>query len=154
MRFNQLPIPKILQTLHKINTSEGLDLSTDKLEAIQKMNRSDMRSMINYMQTIQINMQNIITNAVWEKFTTVIETKSIKDITTRFNHISTVYNMQEIDIIKTYFNFIIRNHKKYVTHELLSLVEKLLHCNCKLPKYLKQYFIIHIKTLFIKYSSL
>tara|TARA_Y100001958_G_scaffold160016_1_gene165239 strand:+ start:5958 stop:6899 length:942 start_codon:yes stop_codon:yes gene_type:complete len=149
MHFNQLPIPKILQTLHKINTSEGLDLSSDKLEAIQKMNRSDMRSMINYMQTIQINMQNIITNEVWENFTEIVKTASNNDITTTFNDIATKYNMQVLDIIKTYFNYIIRNHKKYVTHELLSLVEKLLHCNCKTQHYLKPYFILHIKKIFV-----
>ena len=152
MRFNQLPIPNILQSLHKINIIECLDIPSKKLEAIQKMYRSDMRSMINYMQTIQINMQNIITNDVWEKFTTVIETRSIKDITHCFDQIIAVYNMQVIDVIKTYSNYIIRNHKKYVTHDLLALVEKLLHCNCKIQKYLKSYFITHIKTIFAKGS--
>jgi replication factor C subunit 3/5 len=150
MRFNQLPIPNILQSLQKINMMEGIGLRPEQLESIQKMYRSDMRSMINYMQTIQVNMQTIITNKVWAKLTTVIETGNIEAITNNFNHILSEYNMQVIDLIKTYFNYIIRNHEKYVTSDLLNLVEKLLHCNCKISKYLKQYFIIHIKIIFTK----
>ena len=150
MRFNQLPTTNILQTLHKISHSEGLHLSSDKLEAIQKMYKSDMRSMINYMQTIQLNMQNIITDEVWSKFTSVIEKESIHAITTNFDNIAEKYNIQTLDIIKTYFNYIIRNHKKYVTCDLISLVEKLLHCNCKTSNHLKQYFIINIKSIFTK----
>lgn len=147
MRFNQLPVLNIIHTLDKINLDENVGLDKHQLETIQKRFCSDMRSMINYMQMIQINMQNIITDNILDKITSYLKTKSKEDMIKLFDSIILTYNISILEIIKAYFTYIIRNHKEYVTKDFLVFIEKLLHCNCKSPLLLKHYFIIHMKKI-------
>tara|TARA_Y100000389_G_scaffold143125_1_gene141251 strand:- start:7 stop:933 length:927 start_codon:yes stop_codon:yes gene_type:complete len=147
MRFNQLPVSNIIDTLTKINIKENIGLDNNQLETIQKKYCSDMRSMINYMQMIQVNMQAVITDNILEKMTKNLKNKTTNDMLHLFDSIVLSYNTNIIEIIKTYFTYIIRNHKKYVTNDMLVFIEKLLHCNCQSPALLKRYFIIHMKKL-------
>ena len=50
IRFNDLPRDDVYRYLEHINKNEGLDFKREDLENIQKLFRSDMRSMINYIQ--------------------------------------------------------------------------------------------------------
>lgn len=147
MRFNQLPVLNIINTLDKINVNEKVGLEQHQLETIQKRFCSDMRSMINYMQMIQINMQNIITDNILDKITSYLKTKSKEDMIKLFDTIILTYNISILEIIKAYFTYIIRNHKEYVTTDFLLFIEKLLHCKCQSPFLVKQYFIIHMKKI-------
>jgi len=147
MRFNQLPIFNILQTLTKINIEEKIGLDGNQLETIQKKFCSDMRSMINYMQMIQINIQTVITDNVLGTITDCLINNTKKDMLNLFDTIVLTYNISVIEIIKAYFTYIIRNHKEYVSNDLLAFIEKLLHCNCTSYSLIKHYFIIHMKIL-------
>ena len=51
LRFNQLPELEIINFLNIINEKEGLNFSNENIELIQKLFNSDIRSMINYMQS-------------------------------------------------------------------------------------------------------
>ncbi len=53
IRFNQLPIPDMIQFLTKISTSENLTISETVMMNIQRQFQSDVRSMINMLQTYQ-----------------------------------------------------------------------------------------------------
>jgi replication factor C subunit 3/5 len=53
LRFNQLPKEEIIEFLKKISDVENLNLSKQSLESIQKIYKSDIRSMINFMQSNQ-----------------------------------------------------------------------------------------------------
>lgn len=53
LRFNQLPEKEIVAFLKKISISENLNMSDKTLECIQKQRKSDVRSMINFIQTNQ-----------------------------------------------------------------------------------------------------
>lgn len=75
LRFNQLPKEEIIKFLKNISISENLNLSENSLECIQKLYKSDIRSMINFMQSNQdivkqnINNDfkfNIIDNNIWK----------------------------------------------------------------------------------------
>ena len=147
MRFNQLPVVNIINTLHKINISEKVGLDTSQLEKIQKRFCSDMRSMINYMQMIQINMQNIITDSILDKITIYLQTKTEKDTLSLLDSIILNYNISILEIIKAYFTYIIRTREDYVTKDFLVFVEKLLHCNCQSHFLIKKYFIICMKKI-------
>ena len=58
LRFNQLPHNEIHVFLKKINESENLNYSDDILHSIHKLFNSDMRSMINYMQSNETSINN------------------------------------------------------------------------------------------------
>ena len=53
LRFNQLPYQEIIKFLKIINENENLKLSDQQIEDIQFNFKSDIRSMINYMQSNQ-----------------------------------------------------------------------------------------------------
>jgi len=75
LRFNQLPKNEIIQFLKNISTCENLHLSDKSLDCIQQLFKSDIRSMINFIQSNQdvlkinddgIYKFSIIENEVWE----------------------------------------------------------------------------------------
>ena len=53
LRFNQLPKDEIITFLTHISDSENLNMSQKTLSCIQKLYKSDIRSMINFMQSKQ-----------------------------------------------------------------------------------------------------
>jgi len=62
LRFNQLPKENIIEFLRHISLSEKLNLTDNSLSCIQKLYKSDIRSMINFMQSNQdIVKYNVIT---------------------------------------------------------------------------------------------
>lgn len=52
LRFNQLPENEIIKFLNIINENENLQYTLDTIYLIQKLFKSDIRSMINYMDQI------------------------------------------------------------------------------------------------------
>jgi DNA polymerase III delta prime subunit len=157
MRFNQLPHTKIISFLQKINASEKLDACDAVLASIQRHFNSDIRSMINYMQSNQhhIHECQVITNDVWENIlkilltTTTTTNAKIKSnlIISKFNQISLIYNIDRKNMIKNFLNYIIRNYTQYINCNFLNFVEHITHIQeCK-TEYLLQYFVLKIMTL-------
>ena len=69
LRFNQLPEEDIILFLSSISTKESLNINITSITAIQKLYKSDIRSMINFIQSNQdiINSNfHIIDNNVWQ----------------------------------------------------------------------------------------
>jgi replication factor C subunit 3/5 len=136
LRFNQLPTNDIIIFLKNISVSENLNLSDETLINIQKLYKSDIRSMINFMQSNQYIIKldnnqiklNIVDNLIWE---TLIQKLSKKENINKLNEyiysISKTYNIDKKNIIKDFLNYIIRNKSQYVTSEFLNFVENLLH---------------------------
>ena len=163
MRFNQLPENDILKFLQKINQNENLKIRDDILISIQKHFMSDIRSMINYMQSNQdlIHECKIIKNELWVQLTkylkkttkTTKNTKSIKidSILKKINKISREYNIEPKNIIKNYLNYIIRNYP--ITTELLYNIENIMHVqDCK-TEHLLNYMIYKLKIFFTQNNA-
>jgi len=156
MRFNQLPHSKIISFLQKINVSEKLNADDTVLVSIQRHFNSDIRSMINYMQSNQhhIHECQVITNEVWEnilKMLTMTTTTGAKMksnvIISKMNEISLIYNIDRKNMIKNFLNYIIRNYTQYVNCNFLNFVEHITHIQeCK-TEYLLKYFVLKIMTL-------
>lgn len=148
MRFNQLPETDILKFLQKININENLKIKDEILVSIQKHFVSDIRSMINYMQSNHDIIQEckIVKTELWVKLTDDFKkNKKHADIVKKINKISRDYNMEQKNIIKNYLNYIIRNYK--VTSELLNNIENVMHINdCKTHHILN--YIVDKLTLF------
>ena len=136
LRFNQLPKDDIIQFLNHISESEKLNISLKSLSCIQKLYKSDIRSMINFMQSNQdiVKLQNnepilyIIDSDVWENIIEMILKRENIEVVKNYIHkISTEYNIDKKNIINDFLNYIIRNKSKYVSKDFLNFVENLMH---------------------------
>ena len=137
LRFNQLPKDDIIKFLFHISESEKLNLNEKSLSCIQKLYKSDIRSMINFMQSNQDivksqnttnNDFNIIDNEVWENLINKIKQKDNLDSLNNYIHdISNKYNIDKKNIIKDFLNYIIRNNKICLTNKFLNMVENIMH---------------------------
>jgi len=134
IRFNQLPKEDIHTFIKHITHSENLVLSDTVIDTIQKNYHSDIRSMINFIQlnqNITVWEENIITDAVWNSIHEMLlsENKNIKQLVLTIHEISIQYNMDKKNIIKHFFNYIIRKKSEYISHNFLNFVEKIMHSN-------------------------
>lgn len=150
IRFNQLPKQKIHEFIREICIKENVDLSDQTIDNIQNLHKSDIRSMINFIQLNQnviVQQSNIINNELWQKLYDLFaekyeekETQKIK-IKKFINHLSIQYNIDKKQIIKDYYNYLILNHLEQVTPETLDKMEIVIHnydCNINV---LINYFI-------------
>jgi replication factor C subunit 3/5 len=137
LRFNQLPKDDIVSFLKHISDSENLNISHKSLTSIQKLYKSDIRSMINFMQSNQdiINYDSkheasicIIDNDIWENIIEMItKREKLETICDYVHSISIKYNIDKKNIIKDFLNYIIRNKPKSINSEFLQFVENLMH---------------------------
>ena len=140
LRFNQLPKEDIIGFLKHISDSEKLNMSYNSLSCIQKLYKSDIRSMINFMQSNQdiVKKQvtssneeqtfNIIGDNIWliiiEK---IAKREKLENICSFVHSISIKYNIDKKNIIKDFLNYIIRNNSNVINNEFLNFVENLMH---------------------------
>ena len=140
LRFNQLPKNEIFKFLKNISDSEKLNLNETSLHNIIQLYNSDIRSMVNFIQSNQQivnfkseNICNIIDNSIWENIICKIEIKENLDSITKYIHeISIKYNIDKKNLIKDFFNYIIRNKTNIISIDFLNFVENLVHtpdCN-------------------------
>jgi replication factor C subunit 3/5 len=145
IRFNQLPKQDIYKFVNNIAINENLDLSDLTIEKIQQIYNSDIRSIINFIQlhqNIKIWDTNIITDTIWEKIYELLKTKSSPTKTIEYiNEVSMQYNMDKKNILKNYFNYIIRKRKEMITPDFLKSVEVIMHSNDSNIEYIIKYFI-------------
>jgi len=150
LRFNQLPREEIISFLNNISLSENLNFSVKTLSCIQSLYKSDIRSMINFMQSNQ-NLENeclnIIDNEIWDKLLDKLIKKEKMDSVSGFIHtISINYNIDKKNIIKDFLNYIIKTYPKYVNSDFLDFVENLMHSQ-------NQNNNIHVNYLISRLSS-
>jgi len=133
LRFNQLPKNEIINFLSHISSSEKLNMNENTLNCIQKLYKSDIRSMINFMQSNQNIVKDysafhIIDNEVWEKLIEMLKKReNLNNIKSFVHNMSIQYNIDKKNIIKDFLNYIIRNHSQYLCNEFLNFIENLMH---------------------------
>ena len=129
LRFNQLPEEDIINFLTNINECEKLEYSEEALLSIQKLFNSDIRSMINYMQSNEkiISNKKIIKNELWMDLIERIKSKDYKTNVEYINGLTTEYNIEKKNIIKNFLNYIIRYKKQYVNSDFLYFIENVMH---------------------------
>jgi DNA polymerase III delta prime subunit len=141
LRFNQLPEHDIIAFLKNISVSEKLNMTDKSLGLIQKLYKSDIRSMINFMQSnqhIKDDDFNIIDETVWLALYTMIKDKSVPraNIIGFINTTSSRYNIDKKNIIKDFLNYIIRNKAHQISTPFLNFVENIMHFeDCKNSHY-------------------
>lgn len=141
LRFNQLPQESIIDYLENITIKENVPIDRDMLASIQVLHQSDMRSMINYIQTNHIfeNTHTIITNVVWEK---MLEFANEDDVLDCVIEVEETYSLGIIKLIKLFSNYIIRQHQ--ADDSFLNAVEFILHHTCPDESHARHYFIYRL----------
>ena len=136
LRFNQLPEEDIHVFLKHIAYVEKLNINDKIIKSIQQLYKSDIRSMINYMQTNQdvfTSEYKIINNDTLENiYIKIVNNKSLSDFIEYIRKISIDYNIDTKNIIKYLINYIIRFKQEKINKELLDIVEDIMHnknCN-------------------------
>ena len=151
LRFNQLPENDITNFLCNISKAENLNFSNESLQLIQRLYKSDIRSMINFMQSNQ-NMKahefNIIDDSVWDELYKKITLKTDIEVLVKIiNSISLKYNIDTKNIIKDFLNYIIRNYENKTHSQFFDFIENIMHFeNCK-NKYYVNYSLIKLVKL-------
>lgn len=170
MRFNQLPQADIFTFLCKIRDNEQLQLSDENLVAIQQQFHSDIRSMINYIQTNQDDLQNlhVITHNVWDHLVELFQKPAfasasgsvtstishdndpeISHIKTYFREISIKYYMDPRTIIKQFLYYVVRHRTNdFVTTDILHSIEHIIHLHHIRTDYIVHYFILKFREYF------
>lgn len=166
MRFNQLPQADIFAFLCKIRDNEQLQLSDENLVAIQQQFHSDIRSMINYIQTNQDDLQNlhVITHHVWDHLIELFQKSGtgtgtgtavsshgddVTDILSYFREISAKYYMDPRTIIKQFLYYIVRDRtSEFITSEILHSIEHIIHLHQIRTEYIVHYFILKFREYF------
>ena len=151
LRFNQLPENDIIKFLQNISNSENLNLSNNLLRLIQKLYKSDIRSMINFMQSNQ-NIKdygiNIIDDDIWDNlYNKIKQGNELTNLTFFINATSSKYNIDKKNIIKDFLNYIIRKYDYINTPRYLNFVENVIHFeDCK-NSYYVNYSLIKLSSL-------
>jgi len=151
LRFNQLPENDIIKFLNNISVCENLNLTNKSLCLIQKLYKSDIRSMINFIQSNQDLKDEylcIIDDSVWnELFNNIKNGCELPSLIHFINDISRRYNIDKKNIIKDFLNYIIRNKDCLNIPEYFNFVENIIHFeDCK-NSYYVNYSLIKLSKL-------
>ena len=145
LRFDKLPSDKITTFINKVNINENLNLNKNVINNIQQHFKSDIRAMINYMQTNQdiINNNYIISNVNYKKIYEKLKENNYESLNKFIKNLSNDYNLDKKNIIKLFLNYYIKNYNNEITKEKLLIIKNLLHSNITNTELFVNYFIQH-----------
>ena len=142
LRFCQLPKKDTYIFLEKIIKAENLNIKSKQIKSIQIRFKSDIRSMINYLQS---NHNNIgISTAI---FTDKFIEQLIKQLKVKDNKLSIIektcekYNIQKKEFLIQFIAYLISNKPNILTSEFLSSLQFIIHNNMVKEEYLIQYLL-------------
>jgi DNA polymerase III delta prime subunit len=156
LRFNQLPEQDIISFLKNISVSENLNMTDTSLRLIQRLYKSDIRSMINFMQSnqhITDDEFNIIDETVWAELYSKIalhsssNSSNMNPIIAFINNTSSKYNIDKKNIIKDFLNYIIRHKEEHVSPTFLNFVENIMHFEDSKSGHIINYSLSKLSTL-------
>jgi DNA polymerase III delta prime subunit len=129
LRFHQIPPAHILSYLREIATAEKLKLKDSDLMAIQSRFKTDVRSMVNFMQTNQ-NQKTmpVLTQQVYATLLQHIvdKKKSILFLKRHILSLQKTYNMGAHNILTEFITFLICE-RGYSSPSFLDFAEEIVH---------------------------
>lgn len=154
LRFCQLPSSSIYKFLYTIQKKEKLNISKAHLSSIILLFKSDIRSMINFLQSNHEslisgeNINYIITNKIWDDIIKQItSTKKTKKTNNIIKQYAIQYNMGNKCFIKELLIYLIDSNDKYSTVEYLTKFKYIIHNIDINEKYLLNYFFDELQLL-------
>lgn len=154
LRFCKLPESSIYTFLDEIQLKEKLNISKENLTSVITLFKSDIRSMINFLQSnnesliLGNNINYIITNKIWNNIIKeIIKTPDKKKINTIVNNYATQYNMENKSFIKELIIYLINNKKQCLQKKKLRNFRYIIHNIETNEKYLMNYFLDEVRLL-------
>ena len=125
---------------------------------MQQMYKSDIRSMINFMQSNAHSFKHsnkeelyILDNAVLQDIlNNLLKKENAINIENIISHINTINDQRNIDkknILTELINYIIRNNPKYINSKLLNFTENLMHTKIENPNIYLKYSIFKLTSI-------
>ena len=153
LRFCQLPEEKIFNFLNEIQKKESLNINKETLVAIQYMFKSDIRSMINFLQSNHIPhanllQENIITDSVWENLESLLKKDEVHNVSKYIKQRSAFYNI-EVNIFLIKFIYYLTFNKEYaMKDEWIKLFKYITHHGMVNKNYLLNYSVKQLISLY------
>lgn len=152
LKFCQLPKRDIFIFLKHIVETEQINISINQLKSIQSLFKSDIRSMINYLQSNQHKnfiTDKIITNDFWEELINYLKQNKSNETLIKFIEQKSIdFNIDKKNFLKFFINYLL-NNKEYSLHDKwISVFAKIIH-TCSNVDYIINYFLLKLKELYI-----
>jgi len=153
LRFCQLPSDDISKFLKKIINKEQLTISDKQLYPIQDSFKSDIRSMINYIQAnhkqfAESTSYTYITADLWETLIDKLKNDDAEGIIHYFKEISIKYNMENVDLLQDFINYLIKTKPYVLNSSWISVFKFIIHSEITNADYLIPYAIYNLKELY------
>lgn len=153
LRFCQLPSNDISNFLNQIIVKEKLIITNTQLKAIQKSFKSDIRSMINYIQANHKQFSESteythITSDLWEKLIEKIKNEDEDVVIDYIYTISAKYNVDKVDLLHEFINYLIKTKDYALKEEWISKFKFIIHSEITNANYLIPYSVYNLKSLF------
>ena len=148
LRFCQLPKKDTYNFLHTIIEKEGLNITTKQINIIQKKFKSDIRSMINYIQSNHTNL-NFNTDILSKKF---LE-KTLKNLKKNNNsdeilQICHQNNIEIKDFINELVLYIINEKLELLNKNFINSIQIIIHSEKVNDLYLLNYLVGELDKLY------
>ena len=148
LRFCQLPKKDTYNFLHTIIEKEGLNITSKQINIIQKKFKSDIRSMINYIQSNHTNL-NFNTDILSKKF---LE-KTLKNIKKNNNsdeilQICHQNNIEIKDFINELVLYIINEKLELLNKNFINSIQIIIHSEKVNDLYLLNYLVGELDKLY------
>ena len=135
IRFNNLPLIEIKNYINNVVKQEKLAIDDEQINDIITYFKSDIRSMINYLQSnfAQTNIiKKTINNSMWLNFIEYIKNNknnknNISKINNYLNNICLEYDMNIYQTIRMFSTYIIKNTN--IDSDILNSIEIFIHKN-------------------------
>ena len=127
-------------------------MSTEQLKSVQYLFKSDIRSMINYLQSNQhigFGKEKIITNKFWKRFIVILkENKSNNALIEFIEEKSIEFNIDKRNFLKCFISYILNNKEYSLNDKWLSVFSRTIHTYSNI-NYILNYFLLKIKELYM-----
>ena len=150
LRFCQLPTKDTYSFLNKIVENENLNITKKQLKTIQMRFKSDIRSMINYLQSNHDNI-NINTDILTDKFIEKMIEKLKKTKRNKENIVCKVckkHNIQKREFLTQFISYLIFKRADIISTEILTRLQFIIHNNSVKEDYLVQYLLGELDSLY------
>ena len=105
IRFSDLPPEKVSAFLLRVARCEGVDLTEEDAKGIQVLFGSDLRSMVNYVQTNRASIR-VLRTTVWDTLLDHVDAgENINVLCREVEDLSTEYNTDPLSLLKDFITY-------------------------------------------------